>query len=211
MHAIYKFLLLLASLFLMIDAAFHPVWADHDRHTHKRWLQKISDWNDDEDHESRKKERRHQKRRRNDGNHYGKRYLTPVNNPTVIEACGACHFTYQPELLPSRSWEKILAGLEDHFGEILELDPESKKIIAEYLKTNAAEHSTAKPAVKIIRCLGRQTPLRITDIPYIKRKHHEIHPDVFKRESIGSPSNCAACHPAAEKGIYQDDSVIIPQ
>jgi len=88
---------------------------------------------------------------------------------------------------------------------------ESKKIIAEYLKTNAAEHSTAKAAVKIIRCLGRQTPLRITDIPYIKRKHHEIHPDVFKRESIGLPSNCAACHPVAEKGIYEDDSVIIPQ
>jgi len=112
--------------------------------------------------------------------------------------------------LPAGSWGKILVGLENHFDDFVELDPDTRKIIAEYLKANAADHSTAKRAVKIMRSLGSQTPLRITEIPYIRRKHHEIHPDVYERESIGSLSNCSACHTTAEKGIYDDDHVVIP-
>lgn len=121
------------------------------------------------------------------------------------------HFPYQPGLLSADSWEKILAGPEDHFGEVLEIDPESKKVIAEYLKANAAEHSSAKRAVKIMRSLGSRTPLRITEIPYIQQKHHEVSADVLKRKSIGSLSNCSACHTTAEKGIYDDDNVVIPK
>ena len=156
---------------------------------------------DDDDH----------KKDRNGSKHSKKRYLRPVDNPTYKEECGACHFVYQPELLPSGSWEKILAGLEDHFGEVLELDPESRKIIAEHLKANAAEHSSAKRAVKITRSLGNRTPLRITHVPYIQEKHHEVSPSVLKRESIGSLSNCSTCHTTAEKGIYEDDHVVIPR
>jgi len=114
-------------------------------------------------------------------------------------------------MCPVQSWDKILAGLEDHFGEFIELDPESKKVITEYLKANAAEYSSAKRAVKIMRSLGNRTPLRITQIPYIQEKHHEIHPDVYKRESVGSLSNCSACHTTAEKGIYEEDYVKIPR
>ena len=114
-------------------------------------------------------------------------------------------------ILPSASWGKILDGLEDHFKEFTELDPESKKEIVEYLKANAAEHSSAKRAVKIMRCLGNRTPLRITEIPYIQRKHDEVSPGVLERESIGSLSNCSACHTTAENGIYEDDYINIPQ
>lgn len=151
------------------------------------------------------------KKDRNDSKHYRKRYLAPVDNATYKEECGACHFVYQPGLFPSGSWEKILAGLEDHFGEALELDPESKKTIAEYLKANAAERSSAKRAVKIMRSLGSQAPLRITEIPYIQEKHHEVSANVLKRKSIGSLSNCSACHTTAEKGDYDDDNVVIPK
>ncbi|MDZ7696298.1 MAG: hypothetical protein U5R49_04980 [Deltaproteobacteria bacterium] len=31
-----------------------------------------------------------------------------------------------------------------------------------------------------------------------------------ERESIGSFSNCAACHTTAEKGTYDDDGIQIP-
>jgi hypothetical protein len=113
-------------------------------------------------------------------------------------------------LLPSGSWDKILAGLEDHFGEGIELDLASRKVIGESLKANSAEHSSAKRAVKIMRSLGSQTPLRITEIPYIQRKNHEVSPSVFSRDSMGTFSNCLACHTTAEKGIYDDDYVIIP-
>jgi len=212
MNGIKKRVILGVALVLMANGAFYAVRAEHNEYKKMRWYQKNFEWDaDDDDHERGEKRRRYQKRYRNDSKHYKKRYLTPVNNLTYIEECGACHFAYQPELLPAESWDKILAGFEDHFGETIELDPDSKRVVAQYLKTNAAEHSSAKRAVKIMRCLGNRTPLRITQIPYIQKKHHEIHPDVFERESIGSLSNCSACHPTAEKGIYEDDDVVIPR
>ena len=211
-----KWIALFGSLFLLTIGAFYAVWADQEEHKEWTWYEKIFDWDDDDDddhdndHNRGKKRRRYQKRDRNDSKHNGKHYLTPVNNPTYIEECGDCHFAYQPELLPSDSWEKIIAGLGDHFGEEIELDPDSKKLISDYLKSNGAEKSSAKRAVKIMRSLGNRTPLRITQIPYIQRKHDEIQPEVFKRESVGSLSNCLACHNTAEKGIYDDDYAVIP-
>ena len=154
---------------------------------------------------------RERKRERHRGDDHYEGNLKQVNNPTYKEACGVCHFVYQPELLPSGSWMKILTNLEDHFGETVELDDDSKRVISDYLKSNGAENSSAKRTVKIVRSLGNQSPLRITDIPYIREKHRKISSDVLKRKSIGSLSNCPACHKTAESGIYDDDNVIIPQ
>jgi len=55
---------------------------------------------------------------------------------------------------------------------------------------------------KIMRSLGNQVPMRISDIPYIREKRHELDPAIFKHESVGSLANCTACHITAEKGIY---------
>ena len=133
-----------------------------------------------------------------------------VDNLTYKEQCGACHFAYQPALLPSGSWHKILSSLDDHNGEEIVIEEESKKIILDYLANGAAEYSSAKRARKIMRSLDGLTPTRITNVPYIQRKHHEIKEEVFKRESIGSPANCTACHSTAESGVYEDDNVHIP-
>ena len=163
---------------------------------------------DDDGHRER---RRYQKRERNHSEDNGQRNLPIVSDPTYTENCGACHFAYQPGLLPSGSWEKILAGISDHFGESIELDSESEKAISTYLRSNSANYSSRKLSSKIMKSLGKQAPLRITEVPYIRRKHHEIQQNVITRESIGSLSNCAACHTSAEKGIYDDDNVAIPR
>ena len=117
----------------------------------------------------------------------------------------------QPALLPSGSWGKILSGLEDHNGESVDIEDGDLKIIREYLQNNAADHSSTKRARKIMRSLDGQIPERITEVPYIRHKHHEVQKEVFERESIGSPANCTACHPTAEAGIYEDDYVEIPE
>lgn len=137
--------------------------------------------------------------------------MTAVTNPVYKEQCGACHFAYQPELLPSGSWKKILGKLDDHFGEVLPLDPEMIDDIGAYLQANAAERSSAKRAVKIVNSLGGATPLRITEVPYISHKHRKISNDVLRRRSIGSLANCLACHRTAANGVYNDDSVSIPK
>ena len=164
------------------------------------------------DHDEHKEKKRHhqQKKDRELAENDNKNNLTTVNNPQYKENCGACHFTYPPELLPSGSWIKILASLSDHFGETIELDPEAATVISAYLKSNAAEFSAAEPAVKIMKSIGNQTPERITGIPYIQKKHSEIRPTIIKQKSIGSLSNCSKCHTTAENGIYDDDNVKIP-
>ena len=199
MTRIQKWIIFGVAFFLVTNGPLYAVWADHDRHKEENGgYQKACERDEDDD------DRKHSK-------HHSERYLNPVDNAVYREACGACHFVYQPGLLPSGSWEKILSGLEDHFGEAIELDPESEKVIAEYLRANAAERSSAKRAVKIMRSLGSRAPLRITEIPYIQEKHHEISASVLKRKPIGSLSNCSACHTTAEKGVYDDDNVVIPK
>jgi hypothetical protein len=139
------------------------------------------------------------------------KYLSPVDNETYKQVCGACHFVYQPGLLPSGSWQLILDKLPSHFGNELSITPESRSAIGAYLRANAAEHSSAKRARKILRSLHGQTPIRISETPYIREKHHEIDQAVFQRPAIGSRSNCPACHSTADRGIYDDDYVRIPK
>ena len=164
----------------------------------------------DDDHYRKRHRDRGGSQKVDDDNHDRNDYLKPVANQAYEETCGGCHFAYQPELLPSASWLKILNQLDGHFGENIEADPDAIKSISDYLKTNGAENSSATQSVKIMRSLGNQVPMRITDIPHIRRKHHELHPALFKRESIGSLANCKACHTSAEQGIYDDDDVKIP-
>jgi hypothetical protein len=189
----------LSAVLLLMNGTYHYTLADHHGDKEKHRHGEFFDRDDDDD------------------NHHGKEgrgrseHLNAVNNPTYKEYCGACHFAYQPGLLPSGSWEKILVKIPDHFGEIVELDPESRNVISAYLKSNAAEYSSAERAVKIMRSLGEETPLRITHIPYIRNKHHDISPGILSRESIVSLSNCSACHRTADQGIYEDDDVEIPQ
>jgi hypothetical protein len=192
-----NWIIFFVALILLINGVFIEALADDDDHEEKKWNKK-NDRNDDDD-------------RHNSSKKYKKKYITPVNNPTYEEECGACHFPYQPELLPSGSWKKIIAGLDDHFGEEIEIDTESINAISGYLISNSAEKSLAKRAVKIVKSLRERTPIRISEIPYIIDKHDEIDPKIFNRESIGSLANCTACHITAEKGIYDDDDVKIPK
>jgi cytochrome c553 len=153
----------------------------------------------------------HAKERR-DENHHNKetdenrdKRLLSTQNQTYLNFCGSCHFAYQPGLLPRASWEKMMS--EEHFGT---LDEQTRKQIMDYLKTNSAENNTSKISKKILASVGTNKLTKITDIPYIRKKHDEISPDVFKRKTIGSRSNCIACHRKAKEGNYEDDLVKIP-
>lgn len=138
--------------------------------------------------------------------------LGAVTSKTYLKECGACHFAYQPQFLPKRSWEKIMNSLDRHFGDDASLDERTGNEIRSYVVNNSAETSSSKISRKMLASLGRgDTPLRISDTPYFKRKHHELRPDVFKRKSVGSPANCSGCHLTAEKGDYDEHKVKIPK
>ena len=56
-----------------------------------------------------------------------------------------------------------------------------------------------------------ETPLRITEVRYIKRKHHDIPEKMIKgNKDVKSLSYCNACHTQADKGIFDSDTVSIP-
>jgi len=152
------------------------------------------------------KERRDKNHHNQESDKNGDKRLPSPQNQTYLNFCGSCHFAYQPGLLPKASWEKMIS--EGHFGT---LDEQTKKQIMDYLKTNSAESNTSEISRKIIASVGANKPTKIMDIPYIRKKHDEISPDVFKRKTIGSRSNCIACHTKAKEGNYEDDFVKIPK
>jgi len=140
--------------------------------------------------------------------------VNPVSNRQYKEECGSCHFAYQPGLLPSKSWEKLLTaqGLHDHFGEVADLDKSTLDSIRDYVLANAAEKSYYKIARKItVATEDGEVPLRISEVRYIKRKHHGIPEKMIKdNKDVKSLSYCNACHTKAEQGIYKEDTVRIP-
>ena len=143
--------------------------------------------------------------------HKGGENLLPVTNELYKKTCGVCHFAYQPGLLPERSWKKMMDSPSTHPGGDLSLDSNTKEMIRKYLVHNCAENSPSKKSEKMLATIDSgRTPLRISEVPYIKRKHDEIRPDVFKRKSVNSRGNCIACHRKAGQGIY-DHYVVIPR
>lgn len=138
--------------------------------------------------------------------------VAQIKNTSYLKECGACHFAYQPELLPKRSWEKLMSALDNHFGDNANLDEPARTELLNYLLKNAAENSSVKVSKKIMESVKADAaPLRISDTSYFKNKHRKIKPEVFKRKAIGSPSNCIACHPTADTGDYEEDRVKIPK
>jgi len=138
--------------------------------------------------------------------------LGQVTNAAYLKECGACHFAFQPQFLPKRSWEKLMGSLDNHFGDSATLDEATRSGILDYLVKNSAETSSSKMSGKLLASIGKtEAPLRITDTPYFKRKHREVRADVFKRKSIGTPANCVSCHVTAEKGDFDEHKVKIPK
>lgn len=154
--------------------------------------------------ESGDKDRRH-------GSAQGK-LVRPVKDKLYLDECGACHFAFQPELLPARSWQRMMLKLEDHFGSNAVLDKETNLKILNLLNAESGDFNPSKRAYKFIRSIKpNEAPLRITETRYFKDKHNEVEESTYKRASIGSPSNCIACHITADKGEYGDKFIKVPR
>ena len=140
--------------------------------------------------------------------------IVPVANKQYKDECGSCHFAYQPGLLPAKSWEKLLTAeaLSKHFGENAELDKDTLAIIRNYAIENAADKSYHKRSRKITQATNKiEAPLRITENSYIRRKHHELPEKMIQgNKDVKSLSYCDACHTQAAKGVYDADTVRIP-
>ena len=129
----------------------------------------------------------------------------PIKDDVVLKECGACHMAFQAQMLPKRSWEKIMEELPDHFGEDASLDKATSERIGKYLVSNAADAGWLSG--KFMRGVkDDMTPLRITETPYWVREHgEEVPPSAWSDPKVKTKANCLACHPRAMRGNYDDD------
>lgn len=140
------------------------------------------------------------------------RRLPPADNAAWREECAACHMLYPPGLLPARSWTKMMAGLDKHFGDNASLEPKVQAEITAFLASNAADTNAGRRGSRIAASIPHnESPLRFSETDYFVRKHDEIPAAVYKRKAIGSPAKCNACHIDAEKGIFDEERVKIPK
>lgn len=146
-----------------------------------------------------------------DGERKSHRIASFPANSDYVEECGACHLAYPPTLLPARSWQALMTGLDDHFNDNAELPAEIVVELLAYLVDNAADSDSSRSVSRLLGGTGRATPLRITELPYFLDEHDEI-PTRMAEENpdVRSFSNCGACHVDAQRGLFDDDSVVIP-
>lgn len=128
------------------------------------------------------------------------------------QECASCHLAYSPALLPKASWQRVMGGLEQHFGENASLDPATQADILRFLEANAADSGRSRIGDKVMQRMDTNAaPLRITDTRWFVKKHDEVPRATWTRKSVGSAANCAACHRQAEKGVFDENTVRIPK
>ncbi len=126
-----------------------------------------------------------------------------LTSPAVYtQECGSCHLAFPPNLLPKASWQRVMNGLDKHYGSDASLDAATQKQIDTWLQTYGGQGKRAR----------EEPPQdRITRSVWFERKHREVSAATFKRASIKSPANCTACHRDAAQGDFDDDRVRIPK
>lgn len=132
-----------------------------------------------------------------------------VTNETWRSECTDCHMGYHPTLLPARSWKRLMAEQNKHFGEDLALDEDTVAEIEKFLVDNAADNRLTEPARKILESIPpTDSPIRVTETPYWKRKHHEIAKEEWKK--VHGHGDCSACHADAKAGTFEDAEMHLP-
>lgn len=122
--------------------------------------------------------------------------------PAYQQECGACHVAYPPGLLPAASWQRLTGDLAHHFGTDASLDAATTRHIAAYLQANAGTSKRTR----------EQPPQdRITRSAWFARKHDEVPGAAWRSPAVKTAANCAACHPRAAEGDFDEDRVRIPR
>ena len=128
----------------------------------------------------------------------GGRMVVP-ENAKWKEECSSCHIAYPPKLLAADDWQKLMRGLDKHFGANAELDAKDNRDILEFLKKHDGDgprHSAAS--------------LRISDTPWFKREHRSVSPKEWVHAEVKSKSNCSACHKDVARNLWSEHDIRMP-
>lgn len=129
------------------------------------------------------------------------RAMPRVVPPAYTAECAACHTAYPPGMLPARSWQRIMTGLDKHHGTDASLDAATVQQIGNWLQTHAGTYK---------RVAEEPPQDRITRSAWFVRKHDDVEAAVWKLPSVKSAANCAACHTGADQGDYSERNLQAP-
>jgi len=125
------------------------------------------------------------------------------------QECASCHLAYPAKLLPTKSWDKIMSHLDDHFGVSADLPADEVTAIKNYLDDNGYESGFMSGMFG--RYGSGDIPERITTSDFFKGQHDELSTEAVKNNPrVKSFSRCDACHTTAKSGDFDEDNVRIP-
>lgn len=126
----------------------------------------------------------------------------PADTPaTYRQECAACHAPYPPGLLPARSWQRVMDGLDRHYGVDASVDAATRAQLSAWLQSRAATG----------RRLREEPPQdRITRSAWFLREHRRVDTAVWSHAGVKSPANCGACHAGAEEGRFNEHDLRLP-
>jgi Dihaem cytochrome c len=115
--------------------------------------------------------------------------------------CAGCHVAYPPGLLVATDWQRLMAGLGNHFGTDAALTASEVKEITVFLVANAATRFRNEA--------GGNAP-RITQTEWFQRKHRDVPAAAWKDVRVKTASNCMACHTRADADGYSERDIRVP-
>jgi cytochrome c553 len=115
--------------------------------------------------------------------------------------CGSCHLAFPPSLLIADDWQRVMANLDNHYGDNASVDDKTRQEIERFLLRHGG--SAKKKA-------GAGNPPRITTTDSFKRRHREVPAAIWTDPTLKSVANCAGCHPRAEQGRYGENEIRLP-
>ena len=121
--------------------------------------------------------------------------------PSYQTECATCHMAYPPAMLSKSSWQKIMSGLDKHYGTDASLDAANHGQISAWLQAHGGTYKRVELS---------SPDERLSTTQWFSKKHKKIDKEVWNRPSIKSKANCQACHKGADIGDFEDDRVRIP-
>lgn len=121
--------------------------------------------------------------------------------PQYRQECAACHLAYPPGMLPARSWNRIMGGLERHYGTDASLDAATVAQIGQWLESNAGRYRRVSEA---------PPDDRITRSAWFERKHRELDATVWRLASVRSAAVAGGAVGRAEQGRFGEHELRLP-
>jgi len=116
--------------------------------------------------------------------------------------CGSCHVAYPAKFLSPADWSDVLARLDRHYGVDASLDDKALAALATHLRASPGPTG---------RTVGARPLPRITTSRWFLGEHDELAAGTWSLPAVHGAANCAACHPGADRGNFDEHQIRLPR